>query len=163
MFTSHARELSEGELGLSERSRKAAFVGFLAKPSTSTSWSRWLLAPLKIHRQSWTCDRQRKARTQQSSPASPSTLAEAASAVELGEGGLDAVLAECGLPSASPGLASRVRGGAAASNQRLPRWSADCGSPQSESCFRSPGVATAGEGRAYIGRSADFVKFRTWH
>ena len=32
MFTSHANDMAEGELGESERSRKAAFVGFLAKP-----------------------------------------------------------------------------------------------------------------------------------
>ena len=32
MFTAHARELAEAQLGASERSKSAAFVGFLPKP-----------------------------------------------------------------------------------------------------------------------------------
>ena len=32
MFTAHARELVEAQLGISERSKSAAFVGFLSKP-----------------------------------------------------------------------------------------------------------------------------------
>ena len=32
MFTAYARELTEAQLGISERSQKAAFVGFVAKP-----------------------------------------------------------------------------------------------------------------------------------
>jgi DNA-binding NtrC family response regulator len=32
MFTGHSTELAEAQIGLSERSRKAAFVGFLSKP-----------------------------------------------------------------------------------------------------------------------------------
>ena len=32
MFTAHARELAEAQLGVSERSKSAAFVGFLPKP-----------------------------------------------------------------------------------------------------------------------------------
>ena len=32
MFTAHTRELAEAQLGVSERSKSAAFVGFLPKP-----------------------------------------------------------------------------------------------------------------------------------
>ncbi len=32
MFTAHARELAEAQMGISERSKKAAFAGFLPKP-----------------------------------------------------------------------------------------------------------------------------------
>jgi two-component system nitrogen regulation response regulator NtrX len=32
MFTAHATELAEAQLGISERSKSAAFVGFLPKP-----------------------------------------------------------------------------------------------------------------------------------
>jgi hypothetical protein len=32
MFTAHARELAEAQLGASDRSKSAAFVGFLPKP-----------------------------------------------------------------------------------------------------------------------------------
>lgn len=32
MFTAHTSELAEARMGLSERSKKAAFVGFLSKP-----------------------------------------------------------------------------------------------------------------------------------
>jgi CheY-like chemotaxis protein len=32
MFTAHTSELAEAKLGVSERSKKAAFVGFLSKP-----------------------------------------------------------------------------------------------------------------------------------
>jgi DNA-binding response OmpR family regulator len=32
MFTCHAKDLAEGRLGMTERSQRAAFVGFLSKP-----------------------------------------------------------------------------------------------------------------------------------
>ena len=32
MFTAHTKELAEGQIRVSERSKKAAFVGFLSKP-----------------------------------------------------------------------------------------------------------------------------------
>ena len=44
MFTAHTGELAEAQMGVSERSKKAAFVGFSPSPSTYGSWSRLLPA-----------------------------------------------------------------------------------------------------------------------